>query len=157
MCIRDSSHIRQGSVISRVSNYNVGSPHEGNPNEHSALSRRCSRHSHHSKRSSLGSTNNNQQQQGPVTTQADVMLTQQASPGHSPRGVGVGPGGQPVTADIERRLSQLSDNEVEAVVAKAMEEVSRRNSGSQSFHHRRVSPQMSLTCLLYTSPSPRDS
>lgn len=46
-------------------------------------------------------------------------------------------------ADIERRLSQLSDNDVEAVVAKAMEEVSRRNSGGHG--HRRISPQMSLT------------
>ena len=71
-------------------------------------SRRCSHHSHMSKRSSLAS--------GGVhmgTTQADVMVTLSASPSNSKAAV-----------EIERRMSQMSDTEVEQVVAVAMEEVS---------------------------------
>lgn len=131
---------RQGSLISRTGSHN------GSDN---GLSRRCSRHSHVSKRSSLGSTNHG----GGVTTgmtTADVVVTvssqQMQPPPVSPRGSGPAC----MAVDIERRLSQLSDTEVEQVVAVAIEEASRRNSNA-SFH-RRVSPQVSLNVPVPSNP-----
>ena len=118
---------RQSSINSRHSNVN---------NSDHALSRKCSRYSHVSKRSSLGS--NNRDQQGNTTT-AEVMMASPMPPGKA------------VTADIERRLSQLSDSEVEQVVSVAIEEVvSRRNSNSS--YHRRVSPQVSINVPAPAAP-----
>lgn len=113
---------RHGSSRSRNSRNSVTN------DDPMGLSRRCSRHSHMSKRSSLGS--GHQQAQQGLTTTADVL--------YNPEDEGL------VRADeVQRRLSQLSgaaDNDmVEAVVA------SRRNSGSSGGFHRRLSPQMSLT------------
>ncbi len=87
------------------------------------LSRRCSRHSQHSKRSSLGSGHH----QGATTTQADVLVAS-SSPGASPRGqqqlqqqqqqglaqhvAGTVVAMEQQHLGVERRLSQLSDNEV---------------------------------------------
>ena len=96
--------------VSAETNGNNSCHDEPHAHAHAQLanSRRCSHHSHMSKRSSLAS--------GGVhvgTTQADVLVTLSTSPNNSAHAV-----------DIERRLSQLSDTEVEQVVAVAMEEVS---------------------------------
>lgn len=125
-------HLRHGSQQSqhrRISN-ETGCSQNSNNHERNDLSRRCSRHSHMSKRSSLAS-------HGPTTTttQADVLVT--VNPSQSPIAM---------HSDIERRLSQLSDTEVAGVVAVAMDEVSRRNSNSSSYH-RRLSPQVSLNVV----------
>jgi len=117
----DGRHFRQGSVVS-----------SRQPSIHSqqGLSRHASRRS---KRSSMGSGSG----YAVINTAADVTMGVGSSPlgAHSPA---------PPHQQVERRLSQYSDNDVEAVVAKAMEEVSRRPSNASSYH-RRISPQMSLT------------
>ena len=79
-----------------------------------------SRHSHVSKRSSLASNNN-----AVVTTTAEVAVMS-VSPRHQPTIITGG-------IDLERRISRLSDTEVEKVASAAMEEViSRRNSQRSS-------------------------
>ena len=104
----EEQQLRGSRRVSAETNGNNSAHEDAGATAH-AHSRRCSHHSHMSKRSSLAS--------GGVhvgTTQADVLVTLSASPNNSAQAV-----------DIERRLSQLSDTEVEQVVAVAMEEVSR--------------------------------